>query len=98
MIRVTLPHHLRTLTATSGELRLEVTSPVTLRALMDALEAAYPVLWGTVRNPATGQRRPFVRFFACEADLSNQSLEDPLPDAVAQGDEPLHIVGAIAGG
>ena len=98
MIRVVLPPHLRTLAGVDGEVRLDVEGPVTQRAVLDALEAAYPMLCGTVRNQATQQRRPFVRFFACEEDLSHAAPDAALPDAVAVGAEPLLIVGAMAGG
>jgi len=98
VIRVELPHHLRTLARVEGEVRLEVEDPVTIRAALDALEAAYPVLRGTIRDHATRQRRAFVRFFACEQDLSHEPVDAPLPEAVARGDEPLLVIGAIAGG
>lgn len=97
-IRVQIPYHLRTLAQVGGELRLEVTAPVSVRAVLDELEARYPMLRGTIRDHETGQRRPFLRFFACEDDLSHQSVEAPLPEPVAAGKEPLLIVGAIAGG
>jgi molybdopterin synthase sulfur carrier subunit len=98
MIRVELPQHLRTLANLSGEVKLEVAAPVTQRAVLDALEARYPMLEGTIRDHVTQQRRPFLRFFACEEDLSHESPDAPLPDAVASGTEPLLIIGAIAGG
>jgi len=98
MVRVTLPYHLRNLAQVKGDVSLEVPKPITLRSVIDAIEAAYPVLRGTIRDYATGQRRPFLRFFACEEDWSLASLDDPLPDAVAEGREPLIILGAIAGG
>jgi molybdopterin converting factor small subunit len=98
MIRVVLPAHLRTLAQISGEVRLEVEGTATLRAVLDALEARYPMLRGTIRDHATKQRRPFLRFFACEDDMSHESPDAPLPDAVVSGVEPLLIVGAIAGG
>ncbi|TAM62153.1 hypothetical protein EPN52_01095 [bacterium] len=98
MIRVVLPPHLRTLARTSGETPIEVDGAVTQRSVLDALEAAYPVLCGTIRDRATMQRRPFLRFFACERDLSHDAPDTPLPDSVASGAEPLLIVGAIAGG
>jgi len=98
MIRVVLPAHLRTLARVEGELKLEVEGPVTQRSILDALEARYPMLRGTIRDQATRQRRAFVRFFACEEDLSQESPDDPLPDAVAAGAEPFLIVGAMAGG
>ena len=98
MIRIVLPHHLRTLARIVGEVQLDVDGPVTQRSVLDALEALYPVLCGTIRDHATHQRRPFLRFYACLEDLSNQSPDAPLPDAVASGAEPLHVVGAMAGG
>lgn len=98
MIRVVLPYHLRTLAGLEGEAQLEVEGPATLSSVLDALEAHYPVLRGTIREHVTLQRRPFVRFFACKEDLSQESLETKLPDAVATGAEPLLIVGAMAGG
>ena len=98
MIRVQLPAHLRTLAGTGGEVTVEVAGPVTLRSVLDALEARYPALRGTIRDHVTRKRRPFVRFFACEEDLSHESPDVLLPDAVARGAEPLVILGAIAGG
>ena len=98
MIRVVLPAHLRTLAKVSGEVQLEVAGQVTQRSVLDALEARYPMLQGTIRDHVTQQRRPFVRFFACEQDLSHESPDTPLPDAVASGAEPFLVVGAIAGG
>ena len=98
MIRVELPQHLRTLARVSGEVTVEVTGPVTQRSILDALEASYPVLRGTIRDHVTQQRRPFVRFFACEEDLSHESPDTPLPPEVVSGKEPFLIVGAIAGG
>lgn len=98
MIRVTIPHHLRTLARVQAEVTLEVEGPVTQRAVLDALEAKYPVLRGTIRDHTTQQRRPFLRFFACKEDLSHDSPDTPLPDAVATGAEPFMIIGAIAGG
>ena len=98
MIRVVLPHHLRALARVNGEVQLAVESPVTLRAVLDALEARYPALRGTIRDHGTLTRRPFVRFFACKEDLSLEPPETPLPDAVARGEEPFLIVGAMAGG
>lgn len=99
MIRVVLPYHLRTLARTeSDEVALEVTGPVTRRSVLDALEARYPVLGGTIRDHATGERRPYLRFFACEEDLSHEPADAPLPEAVATGAEPYFIVGAVAGG
>jgi sulfur-carrier protein len=98
MIRVVLPAHLRTLAHVEGELKLHVADPVTPRAILDALEATYPMLRGTIRDHVTKQRRPFLRFFACEQDLSHEPPDGPLPDAVASGTEPFLILGAIAGG
>jgi molybdopterin synthase sulfur carrier subunit len=98
MIRVVLPAHLRTLARVQGEVQLQVESPVTLRSVLDALEASYPVLRGTIRDHVTLRRRPFVRFFACEQDLSLEPPDTPLPDAVATGAEPFLVVGAMAGG
>ena len=98
MIRVVLPHHLRTLAHVDGEVTLEVNGTVTQRAVLDALEEAYPMLRGTIRDHTTQQRRAFIRFFGCEEDLSHQSPDAPLPDDVASGKEPLLIIGAIAGG
>lgn len=98
MIRVVLPYHLRTLAGTGVEVKLEVAGRVTQGAVLDALEARYPMLRGTIRDQVTRKRRPMLRFFACEEDLSHESAEAPLPDAVASGAEPLWVVGAIAGG
>jgi hypothetical protein len=98
MIRVVIPFHLRTLARVEGDVELEMESPVTLGALLDELEARYPVLRGTIRDHGTLKRRPFVRFFACKADFSFEPPEARLPDAVASGTEPFLIVGAIAGG
>lgn len=98
MIRVVLPPHLRTLACVSGEIELSVEGPVTQRSVLDALEASYPVLRGTIRDQVTHQRRAFLRFFACQEDLSHEPPESPLPDAVANGSEPLLVLGAIAGG
>lgn len=98
MVRVILPQHLRTLARVNGEVTLEVSGPVTQRAVLDALEARYPMLRGTVRDHVTLKRRAFVRFFACEQDLSHESPDTPLPDAVVTGSEPFLIVGAMAGG
>ncbi len=98
MIRVVLPAHLRTLARVSGDVELRVEGPVTQRSVLDALEARYPMLRGTIRDHVTLQRRPFLRFFACEEDLSHESPDAPLPDAVASGAEPFWIIGAIAGG
>jgi molybdopterin converting factor small subunit len=98
MIRVVLPAHLRILARVAGEVQLDVAGEVTQRAVLDALEASYPALRGTIRDHVTEQRRPFVRFFACEEDLSHEPPDAPLPTAVASGAEPFLIVGAIAGG
>jgi len=98
VIRVVLPAHLKNLARVSGEVRVEVAGSVTQRVVLDALEAQYPMLCGTIRDRQSGQRRAFVRFFACEEDLSNESPDAPLPDRVVAGDEPLLIVGAMAGG
>ena len=98
MIRVVLPAHLRNLANISGEVRLDITGGATLRLLLDAVEDRYPMLQGTMRDSRTGQRRAFVRFFACEEDLSNESPDTPLPDRVATGEEPFLVVGAMAGG
>jgi molybdopterin synthase sulfur carrier subunit len=98
MIRVELPHHLRELARVEREVAVEVVGPVTQRSVLDALEAAYPVLRGTIRDPATQRRRAFLRFFACAQDLSHESPDDPLPDAVVRGEEPFLVMGAIAGG
>lgn len=98
MIRVVLPAHLRTLARVSGEVTMEIEGQVTPRAVLDALEARYPMLRGTIRDHVTCKRRPFIRFFACEQDLSHDSPDVPLPEAVAAGAEPFLIVGAMAGG
>ncbi|MGH9816655.1 MAG: MoaD/ThiS family protein [Candidatus Acidiferrales bacterium] len=98
MIRVILPAHLRNLARVDGEVQLEVEGPATQRSVLDALEARYPMLRGTIRDHALQQRRPFLRFFACEEDLSHESPDAPLPEAVRTGAEPLLIIGAIAGG
>ena len=98
MIRVVLPAHLRTLARIEGEVRLDVAGPVTQRAVLDALEARYPALCGTIRGHDSGPRRAFIRFFACEQDLSHEAPDAPLPPAVAAGTEPYLIVGAMAGG
>jgi hypothetical protein len=97
-IRVVLPPHLRTLAHVTGDVELQVEAPVTQRSVLDALEARYPMLRGTIRDHVTQRRRPFLRFFACEEDLSHEPPDAPLPDAVASGAEPLVILGAIAGG
>ena len=98
MIRVVLPAHLRTLARVDGEVKLEIEGPVTQRSVLDALEARYPMLRGTIRDHVTQKRRAFLRFFACEQDLSHELPDAPLPNAVATGTEPLLIVGAMAGG
>ncbi len=98
MIRVLLPHHLRTLAGVGAEVRIEVDGPATQRAVLDALEGQYPMLRGTIREHGTLQRRAFLRFFACEQDLSHESPDAVLPEAVAAGREPFVILGAIAGG
>jgi sulfur-carrier protein len=98
MIRVVLPAHLRTLAQVRGEVQLEIDGQVTQRSILDALEAAYPMLRGAIRDHTTQKRRPFVRFFACEQDLSHDSPDAELPDAVARGTEPFLVIGAIAGG
>ena len=98
LIRVTLPSHLRALAHVSGDVELEVAAPVTQRSVLDALEARYPMLRGTIRDHITLERRPFLRFFACEEDWSHESPDAPLPEAVASGREPFIVVGAIAGG
>ncbi len=97
-VRVVLPVHLRRLAQVEREVVIEVEGPVTQRSVLDALEAAYPVLRGTIRDHVTHYRRPFVRFFACEQDLSHEAIDAPLPDAVARGEAPFMVVGAIAGG
>ena len=98
MIRVVLPAHLRTLARVDSDVKLEVEGPVTQRTVLDALEARYPMLRGTIRDQVTGKRRAFLRFFACEQDLSHESPDAPLPEAVAEGAEPFLVVGAMAGG
>jgi sulfur-carrier protein len=98
MIRVVLPQHLRTLAHVTGEVQLEIEGQATLRSVLDALEARYPMLRGTIRDHVTQQRRPFLRFFACEEDWSHESHDSPLPVEVVSGKEPLLIIGAIAGG
>jgi sulfur-carrier protein len=98
MIRVVLPAHLRTLAGVTGEVKVEVAGPVTLAAVVEALEAGYPMLRGTIRDQVTHRRRAFLRFFACEEDLSHESPDTPLPEAVSTGAEPLLVVGAMAGG
>ncbi len=98
MIRVQLPYHLRNLAKVGDQVELEVGAPVTQRSVIDALELAYPMLRGTIRDQSTGHRRPFLRFFACGEDLSHDPPDTPLPDAIATGEEPFLVVGAIAGG
>jgi sulfur-carrier protein len=98
MIRVVIPYHLKMLAKVTGEVELDVAAPVTLKAALDALEARFPMMCGTVRDHTTGERRPFVRFFACEQDFSNEPADTPLPEAIVSGAEPLLVVGAIAGG
>jgi hypothetical protein len=98
MIRIVLPYHLRTLARVEGEAQLAIEGAMTLGSVLDALEARYPMLRGTIRDHVTKQRRPFVRFFACKEDLSNESPETKLPEAVISGAEPLLIIGALAGG
>ncbi len=98
MVRVVIPYHLKMLAKVSGEVELDVASPATLKGVLEALEARYPMLCGTVRDQSTGKRRPMIRFFACEEDWSNESPEKPLPEKIANGAEPLLVVGAIAGG
>ena len=98
MIRVVLPPHLRTLAHVGSEISLDVEGPLTLRSALDALESAYPMLRGTIRDHVTLERRPFLRFFACSEDISHESPDTPLPQAVVSGAEPLLVVGAIAGG
>jgi sulfur-carrier protein len=98
MVRVILPQHLRTLARADGEIRLNVADPATLNSVLDALEAQYPMLRGTIRDHTTKRRRPFIRFFACEQDVSHDATDTPLPAAVVNGAEPLLIVGAMAGG
>lgn len=98
LIRVVLPYHLRNLAGVGAEVSLEVPAPVTVRRILDAVEARYPMLRGTIREYETGNRRPFLRFFACEEDLSHDSMDAELPAAVTSGKEPLLVIGAIAGG
>ena len=98
MIRVVLPAHLRTLAHVNGEVKVQVEGPVTQRTILDALETCYPMLRGTIRDQVTHERRAFVRFFACEEDLSHQPPDSPLPEAVATGTEPFLVIGAMAGG
>ncbi len=98
MIRIVLPYHLRMLARIEGEISVQVEGSQTLRSVLDALETSYPILRGTIRDHATKQHRPFLRFYACEKDLSLESPDKPLPEAVVSGKEPLYIIGAIAGG
>jgi hypothetical protein len=98
MIRVVLPYHLRTLARVGAEVSLDVAAPVTTRNVLDALEARYPMLKGTIRDHVTKERRPLLRFFVCEEDLSHESMDKPLPEAVASGQEAFWVIGAIAGG
>jgi hypothetical protein len=98
VIRVRLPHHLRTLAGTGAVVEVKVTGPISQRSVLDALEASYPILVGTIRDRETALRRPFIRFFACEEDLSNEDIDAPLPDEVASGKEPYLVIGAMAGG
>jgi hypothetical protein len=98
MIRVVLPQHLRTLARVSGEVSLDIAGPVTVDSVLDVLESHYPILRGTIREHVTKRRRPFIRFFACEQDLSHEAPDTPLPEAIVAGTEPLLIVGAMAGG
>jgi sulfur-carrier protein len=98
MIRVQLPYHLRNLARVNGEIELEVTGPVTPSAILDVLEDRYPMLRGTIRDHTTGQRRAYLRYFACSQDLSHEPPDSPLPEAVARGEEPFLVIGAISGG
>jgi hypothetical protein len=98
MIRVVLPQHLRTLARVSGEVSLDIAGPATVDSVLDALESHYPILRGTIRDHVTKRRRPYIRFFACEQDLSHEAPDTPLPEAIVAGTEPLLIVGAMAGG
>ncbi len=98
MIRIRLPHHLRNLAGVGREVELEIEGAVTPRSVLDALEARYPVLRGTIRDHVTKERRPYLRFFACQEDLSHEPIDTPLPEAVAAGEEPFLVIGAIAGG
>jgi len=98
VILVVLPAHLRTLARVQGDVELEVAAPVTVRSILDALEASYPMLRGTIRDHVTHERRPFLRYFACEQDLSLDPTDTPLPEAIASGKEPFFVIGAIAGG
>jgi len=98
MVRVVLPYHLRNLAKVADEVQVEIKGPVTIRSVLDALEESYPMLRGTIRDHVTGKRRPFLRFFACQEDLSHGSYDESLPEAVATGAEPFLVLGAIAGG
>ena len=98
VIRVRLPNHLRSLARAGSEVKVEVSGPITVRSVLDALEASFPMLRGTIRDHVTQQRRPYLRFFACAEDLSHESPDDPLPDRVVSGSEPLIVLAAIAGG
>lgn len=98
MVKVVLPFHLRNLAQVDSEVELEIEGPVTLGAVLDALEARYPMLRGTIRDHGTLQRRPFLRYFACEEDMSHEPLETLLPEVIAEGKEPFYVIGAIAGG
>ena len=98
MIRVVLPAHLKNLARVSGEVRLDLAAPITQRRVLDALEERFPMLCGTMRDRGTGRRRAFVRFYACEEDLSNESPDEPLPERVVKGEEPFLVIGAMAGG
>jgi len=98
MIRVELPHHLRTLAGVGAEVQFDIAAPVTQRAILEAIEARYPMLRGTIREHGTLKRRPLLRFFACERDISLEPPDDPVPDAVAAGTEPFLIIGSVAGG
>jgi hypothetical protein len=98
MIRVVIPTHLKTLARVEGDVELDVAAPVTIAAVLDALEARYPMLKGTIRQHENLKRRPFIRFFVCQQDWSNEPVDKPLPDAITKGSEPLYIVGAMAGG
>jgi sulfur-carrier protein len=98
MIRVVMPAHLRTLAGVKGDVTVEIDGEVTRRSVLDALENKYPMLRGTIREHVSGERRPFLRFFACGEDITHQSPEDPLPEVIASGEEPFYVIGAIAGG
>lgn len=98
MIRVAMPAHLRTLAGVNGDVTLEIEGEVTRRSILDALETRYPMLRGTIREHVSGERRPFLRFFACGEDITHKSPDDPLPEAIVSGAEPFYVIGAIAGG